>query len=397
MLQTIERIFTTDVTAEWLSKTRRKFHSHPEISGQEYETMRRIIEFLEAWGVEYIAPVAQTGVVAIIRGNRPGKTIGLRADMDALPIQEMNEELSYASKNPGVMHACGHDAHTTILLGVVKLIQALDGDFSGNLKFFFQPDEEDRGGAERMIEEGCLEDPHVDAVIGLHVSPDYPPGTAVFKYGKMYASSDMTKLIVRGKSAHGASPERGVDALLIAAQILTAAQSIVSRNVSPLDSVVVTFGKIQGGRVRNQIAEEVVAEGIIRTLDPKTRIEVRERLKKLCENIAEAMGGSAELQMVESYGSLINNDQVTDVAVKNARTFLGEEGVVICDTAQMGTEDFAYFAKTRPSCFFHLGCGFTEKKSFPTHSSCFDVNDACLDVGVKLQAYNALTLLDTMK
>jgi amidohydrolase len=234
----------------------------------------------------------------------------------------------------------------------------------------------------------------VDAVIGLHVTPDYPSGNVAFKYGKMYASSDMTKLIVSGQSAHGASPDRGVDALMITAQILTAAQSIVSRNVSPLDSAVVTFGKIQGGRVRNQIAEEVVVEGIIRTLDPQMRIQVRERLTNICENIAEAMGGYAQLQVTESYGSLINNDAITDVVVNNARTMLGEDAVIIKDKAQMGTEDFAYFAKARPSCFFHLGCGFEDRKSPPTHSSCFDINETCLEVGVKLQAYNALKLLE---
>ncbi|HHX04462.1 MAG TPA: amidohydrolase [Tissierellia bacterium] len=396
MLSTIERAFASDVTLDWLIEIRREFHSQPEVSGQEHKTMRRIVNLLDSWGVEHISPVAETGVVAIIRGKRPGKTIGLRADIDALPIQEMNDDISYASKNPGVMHACGHDAHTTVLLGVIKLLRALDGDFAGNLKFFFQPDEEDRGGAERMIQEGCLEDPHVDAVIGLHVTPDYPSGNVAFKYGKMYASSDMTKLIVSGQSAHGASPDRGVDALMITAQILTAAQSIVSRNVSPLDSAVVTFGKIQGGRVRNQIAEEVVVEGIIRTLDPQMRIQVRERLTSICENIAEAMGGHAQLQVTESYGSLINNDAITDVVVNNARTMLGEDAVIIKDKAQMGTEDFAYFAKARPACFFHLGCGFEDRNSPPTHSSCFDINETCLEVGVKLQAYNALMLLSSL-
>ncbi len=397
MHRTIEDLFTSHVTTEWLRDTRRVFHAFPEVSGQEHETMKRIVGLLDDWGVEVQAPVAETGVVAILRGKRPGKTIGLRADIDALPIQELNEDISYVSKNPGVMHACGHDAHTTILLGVIKLLQALEGDFEGNIKCFFQPDEEDRGGAERMIQEGCLEAPYVDAVLGLHVSSGFPPGKVAFKYGKMYASSDMTKLIVRGTSAHGASPDQGVDALLIAAQILTAAQSIVSRNVSPLDSAVVTFGKIRGGRVRNQIAEEVVMEGIIRTLDPKMRIEVRERLRAICENIAEAMGGRAELQVIESYGSLINDDAITDVVVKNTRELLGEDAVIIRDKAQMGTEDFAYFAKARPSCFFHLGCGFVDRDTPPTHSSCFDINEDCLEIGVKLQAYNVLTLLNSLK
>lgn len=384
------------VSSDSLAAIYHEFHKNPEISGHEFGTMERIASYLNAWGVPYEKGIAKTGIVAHLSGKRPGKTIGLRADIDALPIEEMNTDLPFCSQNPGAMHACGHDVHTTILLGVVKVLASLDGDFSGNFTFLFQPDEEDTGGAKPMIEAGCLENPHVDHVIGLHVSPAYPVGTIGVAYGKMYAASDMFTLKVYGKSAHGAHPSDGIDAIMITANILNTLQTVVSRNTDPTDSAVCTIGKIRGGSVRNQIADYVECDGIMRTLTKESRLATRNRVEKICTMVAEAMGGRAELLVTESYNSLITDYAVTDVAAAVAREQLGSDHVVIEEKPQMGVEDFAYFAEARPSTFYHLGCVNPEKmdEAVPLHNSRFHVDERCIFEGVCLQTGMALKLAE---
>jgi amidohydrolase len=362
MIRTVEKLFQEQVTLRWLKEARREFHRYPEISGEEHQTMRRITKYLDAWGVEYRAPVAETGVMAILRGKQPGKTVALRADIDALPIQETND-VGYASKNPGVMHACGHDVHTTVLLGVIKLLHCLEGDFTGTIKCFFQPSEEHRGGAKRMIEEGVLEDPYVDSVIGLHVMPDHSAGSVGVRYGQMYAASDGFEVKVIGKGAHGAMPEEGIDAITVAAHIIVAVQTIVSRNISPLNSVVVSFGKIQGGSVRNQIPGEVTLEGNFRTLDQTTRRDVQERFRTICTRTAESMGAKAAVNILPGYDPLITDTDITDVIYQNAAELLGKDHVHILPLPKMGSEDFSFFAAERPAGFFHLGCAYTDREN----------------------------------
>lgn len=373
---------------------RRQLHAHPELSEREYETMALICAELDRLGIPYEKNVADTGVVGLLRGGLDGPTIGVRADIDALPIQEDDPELPCRSQAPGVMHACGHDAHTAILLGVAMLLAPMRAELRGNVKLIFQPAEETIGGAERMIAAGCLEDPHVDAMLGLHVAPDLPAGTVGVKYGKMYAASDMLTLKIYGTSCHGAHPDEGIDAILIAAEILTTVQSAVSRNVSATDSAVCTFGTVRGGNVRNQIADYVELTGIIRTLDPETRTLMRERVKTICEQTAALMGGRAELIIEPSYSPLINTDEMVDLVKETASGLLGADHVVQLKVPSLGVEDFAYFAAERPACFFHLGCAAKDPKRRVSHSCYFDLDERCIPIGIELQAANILRLLE---
>lgn len=377
-----------------LIKIRRDLHMNPELGNNEFRTMKKICEYLDMWGIEYKSCVAETGVVAIIRGKKNGKTIGVRADIDALPITEDNSILC-KSLNVGIMHACGHDAHTAIALVTAKILKSIESELCGNVKFFFQPAEETTGGAERMIKENCLENPDVDYVIGLHVDPNINTGKVSIKYGKMMASSDEIKIIVRGKSSHGAHPHEGVDPILIASNLVLSLQSVVSRNISPLNSAVFTIGSIHGGNVGNVISDEVAMTGILRTLDSDTRSFMKKRIKSIVENISIGLGGEAELLIRESYGALINNDETVDTVRETVELVLGKENVLINEFPTMGTEDFSYFSQSVKSCFYNLGCSNKDKKEiYPLHSSKFVLDENCLKIGVELQVKNVIALLN---
>ena len=372
---------------------RRYYHAHPEPSMQEVETTKAIAKDLEALGIEYKTFPDHTGVLGIIRGGKPGKGIMLRADIDGLSGVHEATGLPFASQNPDCMHACGHDAHTAILLGTAKLLQSMRESLHGSVKLLFQPAEETIGGAARMIAQGCLESPHVDSVLGLHVAGDLSAGQIGLKYGKMYAASDMLTLKVYGTSCHGAHPNEGVDAILIAAQILTAVQSLISRNISPTDSAVCSFGSIHGGTVRNQIADYVELSGIIRTLTPETRLFARKRVREICEQTASMMGGRAELIVEPSYSPLINNDRMVDLVRTVACAQFGSDKVILRDVPSLGVEDFAYFAAERPSCFFHLGCAHPEEKRRIGHSCFFDIDERCIPIGIELYIASVLRFL----
>ena len=348
---------------------RRYLHMHAEVSEHEYGTMEYIASRLEALGIPFKKGVAETGVVGIIEGPAGGPVVGLRADIDALPIQEENGGLEYASINPGAMHACGHDAHTAILLGTAEVLMRIKDRLKGSVKLIFQPAEESIGGAERMIAEGVMENPRVDVMFGLHVETDILPGQVIYRYGKMNAASDMFTVNVYGKSSHGASPEQGVDAIVIAAEIITACQTTVSRNVSPVDSAVCSFGTIHGGNVRNQVADKVELKGILRTLSPETRLLMRERVRAIVEGTARMHGGRAELLLEPSYCSLINNDTIVNLVKANAERLLGPENVLYLDAPRLGVEDFAYFAEAVPACFFYLGAGTGDPEHDVAHSA----------------------------
>ncbi len=376
---------------------RRHIHEYPGVSEHEEETMNYIAGKMEEWGIPYEAGVADTGLVAYIQGAGEGPVVGLRADIDALPIQE-ETGLPFASKNPGIMHACGHDCHTAILLGTAKVLAGMRDQLKGGVKLFFQPAEESIGGAERMIKAGHLENPHVDYVLGMHVAAEHHSGTVGIKYGKMYAASDMIDITVKGKSSHGACPHEGIDAIAIAAAIITTVQSVVGRNVSPVDSAVCSFGMIHGGTVRNQISDKVELSGIIRTLLPETRIFVREQVRSIVEGVAKSMGGEADFRVTESYCPLINDDTVTALVQKNVEELLGAEAVVLEQDPHLGVEDFAYFAAERPSCFFHLGT-YHEKlgERVGVHNCGFTVDEDTLITGVALQVENVLALMELGK
>lgn len=377
----------------WLIEIRREFHRHPELGMAEYWTSRKIAELLEEMGIPHRTGIANTGIVGIIESGKPGKTIGLRADMDALPIRE-ETGLSYASVIDGQMHACGHDAHMTILLGAARILNSLKTELAGNIKLFFQPAEETDGGAKPMIDAGCMDDPKVDHVLGLHVTPYAEAGQILIRPGKICASSDGFTITIRGKSAHGAYPEEGTDAIVIAAQVITALQTIVSRNLSPLDAGVVTIGTINGGLKENIIADQVRLYGTIRTLDQETRISIQKQIRNIVSGVASGMGGEGLVEFQPGYPPVINDGHVVKIIENNAIALLGKENVLFKERPSMGVEDFSYFCQAVPSAFYYLGCANRNKGIVaPGHSSKFQIDESCLKTGVLLQVVNALSLL----
>lgn len=376
----------------WLIEVRRDFHRFPEFGFEEFRTRDRIISYLEEMNIPYQV-VCGTGVVGLIQGSKAGKTVALRGDMDALPIEEQND-VPYKSQVSGKMHACGHDAHMTVLLGTARLLQERKDDLAGTVKLLFQPAEETDGGAKPMIEAGVLENPKVDAAFGLHVAPHLPVGQVSVKYGQMYAASDTFTISVKGENAHGAYPHEGKDAIVIAAQVINSLQTIVSRNVDPRQSAVVSVGVIQGGTQGNIVADEVQLRGTIRTLERSVREYVRRRVKEIVEYVPRSMGGSGTITLKEGYTSLINDDQMVDLVRKNGERLLGAENVKIAQLPGMGVEDFAFFAEAVPSAFYNLGCGNRAKGYvYAVHHPRFDIDEECLKIGAAMQARVALSFL----
>lgn len=380
-----------------LVKIRRDIHMHPEIGLQEFRTQELIINLLNDLGCYQINKSATTGVVALIEGKKEksSKCIGIRADIDALEIEDL-KDVEYKSLHKGICHACGHDVHTTILLGVAIALAKLQDQFSGFVKLFFQPAEENEGGAERMIQEGFMENPHVEAMIGLHVTENYNVGEVRFCYNTMQASSDEIKIIVNGYSAHAAHPENGVDGILIASQIINNLQSIVSRNISPTDSVALSFGKINGGTIPNALAKTVIIEGTVRTLNEKTRLLVLNNINKISQNIACAYGGTAEVIITPCYPSLINNKMMVDFVKDVTENIITTDKIFVNNTPSLGVEDFAYFAKKVPSCFYNLGIKNESKGIvYPLHNNRFDVDEDAIYYGVVIQTASLISWLNS--
>lgn len=375
---------------------RRHFHMHPELGNQEFETQAFIIDYLTKLSVFDCKKIASTGVVAHIKGKKmeSNRCVALRTDMDALPIQEINS-CDYQSKYKDKMHACGHDAHMAIQLGVARNLASLINEFSGTVKLLFQPAEESTGGAKRMIEESCLENPYVDVVFGLHVEPMIPVGYIWYKKGPLYACADMVKIIVTGKGCHAAQPEEGIDAIVVASSIINELQKIVARIVPSNAPAVLTIGKIHGGEVLNAIANEVVMEGTMRTLDKQTRSLMMTEIEHIAKTTALAHHAQATVIITESYPVLENNDEMVDFLLENALILLGKNNVLQRPHSSMGAEDFAYFARKRPSCFYNLGIQ-NEKKNIihPAHSSLFDIDEDALAIGVNLQTLLTISYLN---
>ena len=341
---------------------RRELHQCPEIGRKEYKTTEIIISYLEKWGISY-ERLIDTGVVATVKGAKEGITTALRADIDALRITE-NTDVPFKSHN-GFMHACGHDIHTASLLGAAKIIAENKSELLGTVKFIFQPDEEGDGGAERLIEKGVMQG--VDRVFGLHVRPEMKAGTVAVRYGKFYAASDIFEIDVIGKAGHCAEPHKNVDAIVIGAQIITALQTLVSRNVSPLDSAVLTIGTANGGTFRNTVAGEFSITGVTRSLGQEMRMYLRSRIKDTVEGIAKAMGGEAVVRIIESYPGIVNEDSSAGYIEKTARDILGDENVSVLTEPFMTTEDFGYYLGKAKGCFYHIGC----ECEYPLHSDKF--------------------------
>ncbi len=373
---------------------RRHIHANPELSFHEYQTSAFVKEKLTQWGIPFVE-MANTGVVGLITGTlESDKTVALRADMDALPIQELNDK-PYASKNPGIMHACGHDVHTSSLLGTAYILQTLKSTFGGQVKLVFQPAEEVLpGGASIMIKEGVLENPKPDAMLGQHVLPILESGKVGFRAGIYMASTDELYVTVKGKGGHGAQPHQNIDPVLITSHIVVALQQIVSRNADPRLPSVLSFGKVIANGATNIIPNEVKLEGTFRTLNEEWRKQAHLLMKKMAEGIAESMGGRCEFTIMNGYPFLINEEKLTIAAKENAIEYLGAENVVDLDI-WMAAEDFAYYSQKTDACFYRLGTGNALKDTYHSvHTPKFDIDESALRVSTGLMAYLTIKQLN---
>lgn len=383
---------------EW----RRYIHQHPELSNREYNTSKYVADYLKSLGLEVQTGIAKTGVVAILKGGKPGPCIGLRADMDALPIREITN-VPFASTARGllvgdsvwVMHACGHDAHTAMLLGAATVLSSMKKDIAGTVKFIFQPSEEgpptgEEGGASVMVKEGVMENPKVDAIYGMHMNPKLEGGSIQYRSGAIQASSDWITINVKGKGSHGAQPWNGVDPIVISAQIIQALQTIVSRQEDLTKApVVITIGKINGGVRNNVIPDEVVMEGTVRALDESMRLDILERIKRIVESTAKMAGGSAELSTKTIALVNYNDPNLMQKSLPFMRLAAGADRVKEMNWATVA-EDFSFYGTKAPSCFFFLGGLPKEKKpeeASTWHTPDFYIDDSILDVGVKTFCY----------
>ncbi len=378
-----------------VAEHRRWLHAHPELSGKEKETAAYIAAALRKLGLEPTENVGGYGVVAVIEGCKGDKCVGLRADFDALPIQE-ETGLPFASVNPGVSHACGHDVHTAMLLGAAEVLVGMKAEFTGTVKLIFQPSEENAidSGAKKMIAAGVLENPPVNAIFAQHVSPYYPTGSIALNEGAMSASSDRFFITVKGKSSHGSAPENGVDAVTIGAQVITALQTIVSRNISPLDSVVLTIGKVTAGSRYNIIAEECLMEGTCRTLNPRVQEQLPARMEAIVKGISESMGGSYAFRYVKGFIPTINTPKEFELVRDTAQALLDHDCVIIPDKTAMGGEDFSFFLKEIPGAFYWLGCQKADAPFYPLHNNRFAPDEDAMKFGMEVMISSALNYLN---
>ncbi len=366
---------------------RRHLHAHPELSYQEYQTSAYVQEKLKEWGIPF-RKMAGTGVVGLIEGKDPSsRIIAIRADMDALPIDEDNN-VPYKSRNPGVMHACGHDVHTTCLLGAARILKQLQGEWSGTVKLIFQPGEErNPGGASIMIAEGVLEDPAPEAIIGLHVHPNLPVGNVSFRSGKVMASADELYFTIRGKGGHAAAPQHTTDTILVASHLVVALQQIVSRNSDPFSPSVLSICSIQGGHTTNVIPTEVKLMGTFRTMDEAWRSRAHQLIERQARSISEAMGAEIDIKVDVGYPTVYNNEILNEVVVRQATAFLGKENIRETEL-RMGAEDFGYYSQQIPGCFYRLGTGNSEKGiSAGVHTPRFDIDESAITIGVGMMAW----------
>ena len=367
---------------------RRHLHSNPELSFEEYNTADFIEAKLKEMGITDVERKAETGVTFLIKGHKDnGKTVAMRADIDALPIVEANE-VPYKSKNEGVMHACGHDVHTSSLLGAVKILSQLKDHFEGTIKVIFQPGEEKLpGGASLLIKEGILENPQPNRILGQHVMPLIESGKVGFRKGMYMASADEIYFTVKGKGGHAAMPENAIDPVLITSHIIVALQQIISRNSSPKIPSVLSFGRVEALGATNVIPNEVKVQGTFRTYDEEWRADAHKRMVKMAEGIAESMGATCEFNVMKGYPHLKNHPEYTEDNIKSAKEYLGEENVVDLDLWLAG-EDFAYYSQEIDACFYRLGTRNEEKGIISgVHTPTFDIDEPSLKIGMGLFAW----------
>ena len=359
-------------------ETRRDFHKHPELSFQEKRTSKIVAEKLESFGINVQRNIGKTGVVGTLKGNSKGNTIAFRADMDALPIQETSN-LPYKSINDGIMHACGHDAHTAMLLGAAEALSSIKDSIKGTIKFIFQPAEEGFGGAKYMIEDGAIE--NVDEIYAMHVWNYQKSGTIGIKSGPVMAAADIFTIKIKGIGGHGAAPQGTVDCIIVASHLIQAIQTIVSRNTNPLESTAITVGQINGGYNFNIIADELTLKGTTRAYTEKNKELIKKRLTEIIKGVEKTFGAQITLDYKDGYPPVINDETVTKKVFKAAKTISKEN--VVNPYLSMGGEDFSYFANKIPGCFFFLGTAPKNSKPMgvPQHCSHFDIDEDAMLVG----------------
>ena len=369
---------------DYLIRTRRDFHRHPELGFQETRTAGIVAQTLSDLGLEVQTGIGQTGVVGILEGQRDGPVVLLRFDMDALPVTEENET-DYISTNPGVMHACGHDGHMAMGLAVARIMARRREEIAGTLKFLFQPGEEGRGGALAVLADGVLEDPRPDVALAMHLWSEIPYGLIRVSDGPAMAASSIFTLTVRGKGGHGAAPHRSVDPILATAHIVAALQSIVSRNIDPLDSVVVTVGQMSAGTTFNVIPEEAILKGTVRSYDNEMHRLVYRRILEMAQSMAQAFRCQATMEAVAIVPAVVNAPEPTTIVRAAAGRVVGPENVV--DGRTMGAEDMGYILEEIPGCYFFIGSGNEEKGlTYPHHHPRFDIDERALVLGVATMA-----------
>lgn len=375
--------------------TRRHIHANPELSFEEYKTSEFVKGKLTEFGIPFKDGYVKTGIVGLIEGNNPSKkTIALRADLDALPIFEENEK-DYKSKNEGVMHACGHDVHTSSLLGAARILNELKDSWEGTIKLIFQPGEERLpGGASLMIKEGALQSPKPNYIFGQHVLPSMEVGKVGFKPGMYMASADEIYMTVKGKGGHAALPHLNVDPVLITSHIIVALQQVVSRNASPSVPTVLSFGKITGNGSTNIIPDKVMVEGTFRTMNEEWRADAHQKIVRLAKEIASSMGGECDIEVRKGYPFLVNDEELTLKARERAIQYMGADNVIDMDL-RMTAEDFSYYTQEMPGCFYRLGTGNVSKGiTSGLHTSTFDIDEDALKTGMGLMAWLALCELE---
>ena len=369
---------------EW----RRILHQHPELGFKEHLTAQLITQKLTQWGISHQTGVAQTGIVATVTGsqmgNQPGRTLAIRADMDALPIQEENQ-VPYCSQHDGKMHACGHDGHTAIALGTAYYLSQHPELFTGTVKFIFQPAEEGPGGAKPMIEAGVLKNPQVDAIIGLHLWNNLPLGTVGVREGALMAAVELFHCTIQGKGGHGAMPHQTVDSIVVGAQVVTALQTIMSRNVNPLQAGVVTVGEFHAGRAHNVIADTAEMSGTVRYFDPGLDGFFKARVEQIIAGVCQSQGASYSLDYWSLYPPVLNDRAIAQLVRSVAETVVETPAGVVPDCQTMGGEDMSFFLQEVPGCYFFLGSANPDRGlAFPHHHPRFDFDETALGMGVEI-------------
>jgi len=363
---------------------RRRLHQKPELGFREHLTSELISQKLQEWGIEHQTGIAQTGIVATIHGDKPGKVLAIRADMDALPIQEQND-VPYRSQHDGVMHACGHDGHTAIALSVAFYLSQHRQDFTGTVKIIFQPAEEGPGGAKPMIEAGVLQNPQVDAIIGLHLWNNLPLGTVGVRNGALMAATESFRCTIQGKGGHGAIPQQTVDSILVAAHIVTALQTIVARNVSPLESAVVTVGEIHAGTAVNVIADTAYLSGTVRYFNPALGELIPQRLEQVIAGVCQIHGATYKLDYQRHYPAVINDAKIAELVRSVAEGVIETPLGIVPECQTMGGEDMSFFLEAVPGCYFFLGSANPDKDlAYPHHHPRFNFDETALGMGVEI-------------